>query len=312
MIMRKLIFLFAIIGISISISSCKKTDGVNPLADIKNLSVGAYLTFAEKTNLNLNYASIATSVVSIKVSQYLTPGTSSNGGGDIDKIKIYVVKGSNANPTSWKLVKTVPYTGASTVLSASGSEVASALGIAPTDLNPGGVYTFYNQSITKDGRTFDISNVNSNLESNSNYNAAFRWQAFVVCPFVGPVGGNYKVIRDDWADWTAGDIVTVKDAGANQIDLSAVWPNPAYGTVVNPLIVNIDPASGTATVPKVNFGNYGGGYNMTAIGSNSAAGLAGYVFSCTGYITLTMNLKADAAGGNGYNNGATTLILQKQ
>lgn len=310
--MKKLLYyLFAVVGISLTLNSCKKTDGINPLADIKNLTTGSYLTLTEATNLNLNYASIATSTVSIKVSQYLTPGQTTNGGGDVDKIKLYVVKGANADPASWKLVKTVTYTGASTVLSATGTEVATALGIAPTALSPGGVYTFYNQILTKDGRTFDISNVNSNLESNSNYNASFRWQAFVVCPFTGGMTGTYKVIRDDWADWSPGDLVQVKDAGTNQIDLSAVWPNPAYGNVVNPLLVNIDPASGTAKVPKVNFGNYGGGYNMTAQGSSSGD-VAGYVFSCTGYITLTMNLKADATGGNGYNNGATTLVLQKQ
>lgn len=309
--MKKILYFFAVIGISITLNSCKKTDGVNPLADIKNLSTGAYLTLSEATNLNLNYSSITTSTVSIKVSQYLTPGQTTNGGGDVDKIKVYVVKGSNADPTTWKLVKTVPYSGPNTVLSATGSEVATALGTTPSNLSPGAVYTFYNQILTKDGRTFDISNVNSNLESNSNYNASFRWQAFVVCPFTGGMTGTYKVIRDDWADWNAGDLVQVKDGAANQIDLSLVWPNPAYGTVVKPLLVNIDPSTGTAKVPKVNFGDYGGGYNMTAVGTNSGD-VAGYVFSCTGYITLTMNLKADATGGNGYNNGATTLILQKQ
>lgn len=309
--MKKLLYFFAVIGISITLNSCKKTDGVNPLADIKNLTTGSYLTLGEATNLNLNYASIATSTVSIKVSQYLTPGQTTNGGGDVDKIKVYVVKGANADPTSWKLVKTVTYGGPNTVLSASGSEVATALGTTPSSLAPGGVYTFYNQILTKDGRTFDISNVNSALESNSNYNASFRWQAFVVCPFTGAMTGTYKVIRDDWADWNAGDLVQVKDGAANQIDLSLVWPNAAYGNVVKPLLVNIDPATGSAKVPKVNFGDYGGGYNMTAVGSNSGD-VAGYVFSCTGYISLTMNLKADAPGGNGYNNGATTLILQKQ
>lgn len=309
--MKKLLYFFAVIGISITLNSCKKTDGVNPLADIKNLTTGSYLTLAEATNLNLNYASITTSTVSIKVSQYLTPGQTTNGGGDVDKIKVYVVKGANADPTSWKLVKTVTYSGPNTVLSASGSEVATALGTTPSSLVPGGVYTFYNQILTKDGRTFDISNVNSALESNSNYNASFRWQAFIVCPFTGGMTGTYKVIKDDWQDWNPGDLVQVKDGAANQIDLSLVWPNSAYGNLVKPLLVNIDPATGSAKVPKVNFGDYGGGYNMTAVGSSSGD-VAGYVFSCTGYISLTMNLKADGPGGNGYNNGATTLILQKQ
>ncbi len=307
--MRKLLFILAIVGIVFTIHSCKKTDGINPLADIKNLSKGTYLTFAEQTNLNLNYATIATSTVSIKVSQYLTPGTTSDGDGDIDKIKVYVVKGSNSDPTSWKLVKTVPYTAASTVLSATGAEVATALGTTPSNLAPGGVYTFYNQILTKGGKTYDISNINSNLESNSNYNAAFRWQAFVVCPFVAPVAGTYKVVQDDWQDWSPGDLVKVTDGpGANQVNISQVWPGvPAGGTIVSPLIVTVDPATGAATVPKVTFGNYGGSTNYIAVGAG-AGGSAGYIFSCTGYIGLNINITSSA----GSNFGTNKLVLQKQ
>lgn len=304
--MKKFSYFFAVIGILITLNSCKKTDGVNPLADIKNLSTGAYLTLSEATNLNLNYASIASSTVSIKVSQYLSPGQTSNGGGDVDKIKVYVVKGSNADPTAWKLVKTVPYAGSNTVLSATGAEVATALGTTPSNLSPGGVYTFYNQLITKDGRTFDISNVNSNLESNSNYNASFRCQAFVVCPFTGGMAGTYKVIRDDWADWSAGDLVQVTDGGANQVNLSAVWPNPQYGSTINPFIVNVDPANGTATVPSTQIGDYGS-FKFTVNGANGA-NKAGYVFSCTGLITLTLHGVATVFGDQGNLN----LVLQKQ
>jgi hypothetical protein len=302
--MRKILFVISIMGLIAFAISCKKTEGVNPLADSNNLGKGAYITLAATTNLNLNYASIATSTVSIKVDQYPN-------GNDVDKIKVYVVKGSNSDPAAWKLIKTVTYTGAGTVLSATGTEIATALGTTPANLSPGNFYTLYNQVITKSGETYDISNTYSLIEGNSNYNMAFRWTAYVVCPFVGPVAGNYKVIRDDWADWSNGDIVQVLDGpGANQVNLSNVWPNPAYGNLVNPLVVDVDPATGTAKVHKVNFGDYGGGYNMTAVGTG-ANDVAGYVFSCTGFITLNMSVIANAAGGNGYNNGATNLILQK-
>jgi hypothetical protein len=50
---------------------------------------------------------------------------------------------------------------------------------------------------------------------------------------------------------------------------------------------------------------------MNAVGTG-ANDVAGYFFSCTGYITLNMSVIANASGGNGYNNGATNLILQKQ
>lgn len=309
--MKKILYLITVALVGLT-SSCKKTEGLNPLADIGNLSVGAYLTLNANVNLNLNYAAISTSQVSIKVDQYLTPGTTSAGASDIDKINLYVVQSANANPSAWKKVKTVSYTGPGTVLSATGAEVAAALGVAPSALTPGTYYTFYNESVTKDGRTFNISNVNSNLESNSNYNASFRWTAYVVCPFVAPVAGTYKVITDDWADWSPGDLVQVTDGpGANQVNLSKVWPRDIYGTVVSPLVVNVDPATGTAKVPKTNFGNYGGGYNMTAQGANGSD-VAGYIFSCTGYIGLSMTLKADGPSGNGANFGTNKLILQKQ
>ena len=295
--MKKVIKYCCIFSIII-LASCKKTENTNPLADVANLGIGSYITLASTENVNLSY-NTPTSMVSIKVDQY------KGGGGAIDQIVLYVVKGSNGNPTAWKKIKSIPYTGPGTVLSATSQEVATALGVTVVSLTPGNFYTFYNQVVTKDGKTYDLSNTLGALESNSNYNAVFRWQAFVTCPFVGPVGGAYKVVQDDWQDWSPGDVVTVLDGpGPNQIDLSKVWPNPAYGDVSSPLIVNIDPATGTAKVPKVTFAiNYPG----TATAQGAGVGdVAGYVFSCTGYITLTMKVTY-----NGSSQGNLKLVLQK-
>jgi hypothetical protein len=294
--MKKIIKYFCLFGLII-LSSCKKSEVQNPLADVANLGVGSYITLASTVNLNFSFNTPA-SMVSIKVDQYA-------GSGDVDKIVLYVVAGSNSDPTSWKKIKTIPFTGAGTVLSATSQEVATALGVTVASLTPGNFYTFYNQILTKDGRTFDLSNTLGALENNSNYNACFRWQAFVTCPFSAPVAGNYRVVQDDWADWSPGNIVTVTDGpGANQINLSAVWPNPAYGDIVSPLIVNIDPATGTAKVPLVTFAN---NYPGTATARGAGAGdVAGYVFSCTGYITLTMLVTY-----NGSSQGNLKLVLQK-
>ncbi len=295
--MRKILFVITTLAVVALGISCKKTEGVNPLADSDNLGKGAYITLNTAGNLNLDYANIATTEVSITVDQYPN-------GNDVDQIKIYVTEGSSSDPTTWGFIKTVAYTGVGTELKVNGTEIATALGILPADLSPGKFYTLYNQIITKSGETYDLSNTYSLVESNSNYNMAFRWTAFVVCPFVGPVGGNYQVVRDDWADWTPGDIVTVTDGpGPNQLDLSAVWPNPAFGDIVDPLIVDVEPSSGVATVHQVTFGDYG---NLAAVHGASAGDVAGYVFSCTGYITLTMQLSY--GGGN---QGNLTLILQK-
>jgi hypothetical protein len=293
--MKIIIKYFCLFGLII-LSSCKKSEVQNPLADVANLSIGSYITLASTVNVNLSFNTPA-STVSIKVDQY-------TGSGEVDKIVLYVVAGSNGDPAAWKKIKTVPFTGAGTVLSATSQEIATALGVAVSALTPGNFYTFYNQVVTKDGRTFDLSNTIGALENNSNYNACFRWQAFVTCPFAGPVAGNYRVVQDDWVDWLPGDVVAVTDGpGANQINLSAIWPNPAYGNIVNPLIVNIDPATGTAKVPLVTFG----AYSPLATARGAGAGdVAGYVFSCTGYITLTMLVTY-----NGSSQGNLKLVLQK-
>ncbi len=292
--MKQIIKYFCLFGLVI-LFSCKKSGNQNPLSDVSNLGVGSYITLASEINLNFKFLD-PTSTVSIKVDQY---------GGDVDKIVLYVVKGADSDPTKWKKIKTIPFTGNGTVLSATSQEVATALGVTVPSLTPGEFYTFYNQVITKDGRTFDLSNTLGALENNSNYNAVFRWQAYVTCPFVAPVGGNWKVLQDDWADWNPGDVVKVLDGpGPNQINLSMVWPNPAYGDISSPLIVNIDPATGAAKVPQVTFGkNYPGTATAKGVGKNDEAG---YVFSCTGFITLTMLVKY-----NGSSQGNLKLVLKK-
>jgi hypothetical protein len=295
---------FALLA-SLFIVGCKK-EGGNPLADIANLSVGSYPTLTRVINLNFNFAQINTSAVAIKVTEY----NSGEANSAIDKIKVYVVKGASTNKATWKLVKTVTYAGDSTLLSVTGSEMASALGVATSTFSPGDYYTFYNQVITKDGRSFDIVNTPLALGTNSAYNAAFTWQAYITCPFTGGMAGNYTVVQDDWADWSPNDIVQVLDGpGANQINLSKVWPNPAYGDIVNPLVVNVSPSDGVATVPLVTFANNYPG-TATAQGANaSGAGNTvpcGYVFSCTGFITLVMKVTY-----NGSSQGNLKLVLRR-
>jgi len=297
---------FSFIAAIVFLAACKKSEQGNPLADIANLDPGSYITLSATDNVNFNYAQIATSAVGIKVSQYKSNVAAS----DVASIKVYVVKGSSTDKTKWKLVKTVPYTGENTAISVTGTEMGTALGVAPSSFSPGDFYTFYNQIITKDDRSFDIVNSPGALGSLSAYNAAFVWQAYITCPFTGGMAGDYQVLQDDWADWTPGDIVQVLDGpNANQINLSKVWPNAAYGDIVKPLVVNISPNNGVAKVPLVTFGNNYPGV-ATAQGANAGgAGDAvecGYVFSCTGFITLVMKVTY-----NGSSQGNMKLILKK-
>lgn len=278
-------------------TSCKK-EGLaldKPFVDISYFGKGAYITLNSTINVNLNYAALATSKVGVKVDAY-------NNGVKIKQVKLYAVKGTSADPKTWKLVKTVDVNG-TTELSATGAELATAFKTTTAALvNPGEYFTFYNQVITESGATFDINNTLGPLENAVGYNACFRWTAYVVCPFTGSMAGDYVVQQDDWVDWSKGDIVKVTDGGTNEINLSQVWPNPAYGSTVSPgFIVTVNPVNGEASLKsKAVFADYGYALNATSV--------TGYVFSCTGYIGLKVGLYAAGYGDQGVN----TLVLKKK
>lgn len=273
--------------------SCKKAEVQNPLSDVKNLSIGAYLTLISTQKTTLDIFNFSTSEVGITIDKY---------GDDVDHVVVFVVKGANVDTKIWKKVKSIPFTGKGTKLAVTGAEIATAMGTS--DFQPGDYFTFYNQAVTKDGRTFDVSNMPGALESNSNYNSSMRWSAYITCPFVSPIAGAYSVVTDDWQDWGSGDVVQVTDGpGPNQINISKVWPNVAYGDVVDPLIVNVDPATGVATVPKTTFGDYGAKASAQGAG---AGDFAGYALSCTGDIILKMTIIY-----NGSSQGDNKLVLKK-
>lgn len=302
--MKKILVLAVILsGIIFSFNSCKKTDdSVNPLSNISNLGVGSYLTLKSTTNLNFNFAALATSAVGIVVDQ-------KEGADPVTQVIIFARKGASYDTATWKKIKTVPFTSGSTNLSVTGAELAAGLGVPLSSFSAGDFYTFYNRVITASGKQYDVSNSGNNngsgIVTGTFYNAAFLFTAYITCPFTGNMAGNYKVIADDWQDWDPGNIVQVTDGpGANQVNLSKVWPNVAYGNVINPLIVNVDPATGTAKVPYTIFGGYP---TATSAQGSGTGDVAGYVFSCTGYITLSMKVIYGSS-----NQGNLRLILQKQ
>jgi hypothetical protein len=303
---KLLIIIIAVCAAFAALDSCKKTGGnINPLTDITNLTVGSYLVQDSSISANLNTSS-STSQIGIVVHQYPLGET-------IDHILLYTELGTSADTTLWKLVKTVPYTAGSKVpLSVTTADLGTAFGVNPSTFTPGSLFTFFTRAVTKSGKTYDINNAGDNggggLITGPAYASAFSFTAYVVCPFTGGMTGSYKVIRDDWADWQPGDVVQVTDGpGANQINLSKVYPGG--GTIISPLLVNVDPATGTATIPKVTYGRYGGATSTQYSGEGAGANdNAGYVFSCTGFITLSID-HTDNGGGD---YGANKLILQKQ
>jgi len=273
--------------IGAGLSSCKKD---NIKGDSKTLVEGSYLTLLDTGNDELDYSNFDASEVSIKVGEYGSP---------VASVNIYAVLGSNLDPTSWKLVKNVPFT-EGVELKVTGAEITAALGITAADVNTD--ISLYPEAVTKDGRKFSIANTPTNFQSFPAYNMAFVWTATLinyVCPFdVNYFNGNFAVQQDDWADYHAGDVVTVQPGpGANQITIT-LYPKPGVGTNRVPLVVDVDPATDLATVAKQQYGDYSGDY-ISAEGT-------GFVSACSGIISLTLE-HTDA--GNDY--GSFTVVLKK-
>jgi hypothetical protein len=290
--MRRIISSITLLAfIAIVISSCEKKDIPQ---DRSTLGTGSYVKLVSKNDGIIDATNPGGTKTTAKVSAYGEPQ---------EKLVVYVSKGSRTpDRTQWKKVKEIPNSnnGEYTV-EVSGTEISTAFGGAA--VQPGELYTVYNSVITTDQKRFDFGNIElANVAASPNYNFALTFDAVVVCAFTGNMAGNYKVIRDDWVDWSPGDIVPVTDGpGVNQVNISQVWPNPAYGDIINPLYIIVTPATGAATVPNnYKWGDYGG------IAATNGTG-SGFVFSCTGDILMTI-----PTSYNGGNQGGLVLQLKKQ
>lgn len=293
--MKKIKFLILATTALMVFQSCKKKEAV--LGSFESLIIGSYLTLEKSNKVVLDYSQINTERVSISVKEY---------GSAVEKVVLYVTAGgATLVKANWKKIKEVPYvSGATLDLVVTAAEIATALNRTTASLSPGTAYTIYNQVVTKDGKIYDAVNTVGALASNPNYKASTTWSASVVCPFVATgFPGNFRVRVDEWEDWGPGDVVTVTSATATSIALRA-YPNPAYGSFIADMTVNINAANGIATVTNQTYGNYGPIIAATSVGS------ANFVFACTGTIDLRLNHHVPGSTASSY--GTYWIRLTKQ
>jgi hypothetical protein len=234
-----------------------------------------------------------------------------------EKLDAYVVTGSVLT-----FVKTFALP-ATTTYEVTLQEVADALGVPLSNFNPGDQIILRNVITTTDGKTWDQSNIShlsGGLLSGTPYQNLFAdVSVFVTCPFVADDAvGNYQVQQDDWADYNPGDNMPVTSIGGFTPDpcIAAANCGPSvvkidathiqidaypytFGNNHNGVIITVDPTSGAATVTK----QFNGGYGATD--TEYTAG-SGFVFSCVGYIKLTLNFTYNGGAYNG-----NTLIITK-
>ncbi|HVU97496.1 MAG TPA: hypothetical protein VHE34_19870 [Puia sp.] len=291
--MKKIIISFAVLGIMlVLLHACSKK---NISGDSSNLVMGSYITLDSTINGILDVGNSA-STVSIKIGKSV--------GAAVATVNVYAATGSNTEDTSnWKLIKTVTYSDG-LVLSVSTAELSQALGANPA---PGNKYVLQNQVVTKDGRKFSTSNTPDTYNSFPAYNMALTWYATAVCAFTGNMAGDYYLTKDSWNDYgaTAANPVLIPHAvvdgpGANQISIYVYPGAPAGGVETGPMIVNVNPVTGAATIVKSDIGNYGDPSSETTVTGT------GFVFDCVGVIDLKINFNY---GGTNY--ASQEMILKK-
>jgi len=263
------------------LNSCKKSD-INGFGSGKGLIEGAYLTLTATGNDQLDYSSVATSTVSYTVDGH---------GVAIASVNMYVVFGQSLDATTWKLIKNVPFT-SGLVLTVSGAEIATAMGIQPKDINTD--MTIYTEAVTKDGRKFSSANTPTNFTSLPAYNFAFVLPVTLinyVCPYdQAYFNGTFAIVSDGWNDFAPGAGISVTPGPANNQITILLYPAPGVGTNRKAIVANVDPLTDSLTVPKQQYGDYGGDFI-------SAQGV-GVLSACSGLISLTLD-HSDAGGDYG-------------
>lgn len=255
--------------------------------DSKNLISGSYITLDSVINENLDFSN-PNAAVAIMVGSK---------GSDVASVDIYLAKNSDdtRDTTQWVKIKNVPYSDGVT-LSVTTAEIATAL--APDAIAPGNQYVLQNVVITKDGRRFSVLNTPDTYNSFPAYNMAITWNATAVCPFdAASAAGTYKVTTDTWVDYAIGSPISVTAGpGANQLSFIMYPGSQAGGIQQVATVVDVDPASGQATIASQFTGYYG---SATAGNKVTVRG-TGYVFGCTGYATFNMVINVGGSDYSGY------------
>ncbi len=187
------------------------------------------------------------------------------------------------------------------------------------DLGGGDRFEIHNVTTLTNGMVFPDSvlqgtpqktiNVTPNIvNSASTTSFSVGFTAYVSCPFIAADAvGTYEVVYDGWADWSPGDQI---DVVANA-DGTGVIVKGMYSKFRNDdrgpydVEVLVDAGTGIATVAKQPAWEWYWYTGTEEYGTGSVEG-GGFVFSCSGIITL--NLKHTVAAGS---FGTSTLTLQK-
>jgi len=251
----------------------------NPVFDVTDI---------ENSTFGGNLSAPAENVASFEVSARRV-----SGGETSDVISVYT---TTTFPASFQL--TAP-------------EIATALGIDPSELLAGDRFDFFAESIGTDGTVVNYNNLAPDIQSEPGQRQAYRLSAFIACPFnQADMIGTYTIIEDDGFSATGNDQFEII-AGDTPNEIVMVNPYDSGGNFN--ITVNVNDF-GIATFERqdgvLTEEICCAGYSPTNFRSNAATSLA---LSCIGYLELKFSTGLSVAGGNGtgFTFGDGILIAQK-
>ncbi|MEO0526869.1 MAG: hypothetical protein AAFZ89_06560 [Bacteroidota bacterium] len=171
-----------------------------------------------------------------------------------------------------------------------GQELADALGIPTSEIQPGDNVQFVATSTGVDGSTLTFAQLQDDLSGQPEQRQAYEFNSFVACPFLqDEVVGPYDVIRNRFSDDFSPAFFSVQPAVMEVIS----GPGPNQYTIVggalpldggDDLIIEVNPDTG-----QVSAGNPDAlHFNTAGLGPASYGTITGFTFSCVGFIDLAI------------------------
>ncbi|MEZ4811584.1 MAG: hypothetical protein R2819_14585 [Allomuricauda sp.] len=159
-------------------------------------------------------------------------------------------------------------------------ETLTALGLVEGDYDSADSFSIRLVANLTDGRAF-TNNANGTVTGGSFFSSPFAYSVQFFCPLddASSFDGNYVVVADAWADYSAGDIVPVEFVSEYTFRILST-NNPFINNTDTAYIeITIDPSDGSAAGTSNEPFDYGVPIDVIADGS---------VGTCTGDVNVTL------------------------
>ena len=169
--------------------------------------------------------------------------------------------------------------------SVTGVDIAAALGINISDIQPGDNIEFSATSTGIDGSVLTFDQLANDLAGQPEQRQAYNFGAFVSCAFIADdIAGTYNVTQHRFdAFFGAQPSTREVIAGPKDNQFTIIGgPIPLDGS--DDLIIDVDPTTGIVTdVANPN------GIHFNTFGPGVYGNASGFAFSCAGFIDLTIS-----------------------